>query len=78
MASLSELNTIRSNPIKDGLDAICGFFETRCAELTNIVMSSDAGQLVLSRSTSEGITQSVKITTTLLKKISGQNATSSA
>ncbi|KAH8749837.1 hypothetical protein BGZ57DRAFT_968320 [Hyaloscypha finlandica] len=52
MASISELDRIRKNPIKDGLDAFRGLFESRCAEFS-VPISSDTVQLVFSRPTSE-------------------------
>jgi hypothetical protein len=55
MASISELDIIRRNPIKGGLDAFRDLFKLRRAEL-GVTVSLDIVQLVFSRSISEGIT----------------------
>ena len=53
MATVSELDNIRSNPIKEGLDPFRRFFESTRVDL-GITVSSDVVQAVLSTAITTG------------------------
>jgi hypothetical protein len=56
MATASELENIRSNPIKEGLNAFQDLFHSTCADLS-IAVSSDAVQVVFSAAAVTGMAQ---------------------
>lgn len=56
MANVSELDKIRSNPIKDGLSAFRSRFESTRLDL-GVIVTSDTAQAVLSVAALAGMTE---------------------
>ena len=56
MATISELENVRRNPIKEGLNAFRDLFHSTCADLS-IAVSSDAVQVVFSIAAVAGMAQ---------------------
>lgn len=56
MATASELENVRRNPIKEGLNAFRHLFQSTCTDLS-IAASSDAVQVVFSTATVAGMAQ---------------------
>jgi hypothetical protein len=59
MATASELENIRSNPIKEGLNAFQDLFHSICVDLS-IAVSSEAIQVVFSRAAIAGMAQPLR------------------